>query len=120
MTKHRTTLYINSGICKCGHFWDEHHLGMICNKNAWDTITSYLDANHPNLKVKDSTGREYRYPMYMPGECEHFGFNEYGGMKPIMTTLPDDPDDDHNEEWEDHCHGYEDKDGPLGEVEWES
>lgn len=92
-------------------------MSMICNKKAWDAIVAHVEAKFPGRLWKDSTGKDYMYPMYMPGECEHYGFNEYGGMKPL-TTNSDDPYDDHGE-WEDHCHGYEDKDGPIGTVEWE-
>lgn len=81
---HRMTLYINSGICKCGHGWQEHHLGMIVNADAFKALPQ-------------------GYPPYVPQECEHFGHNEDGGY-----------DADGN----DHCHGYEDKDGPLATVEW--
>jgi hypothetical protein len=40
-----------------------------------------------------ATGEEY-----VPQECDAFGFNETGGMKYNKEI----------EEWEDHCHGYED------------
>lgn len=60
-----------SGICVCGHKWDEHHLGIVLNPDY----------------VKD-TGE-----AYIPQECEHFGFNETGGL------------DDKGKE---HCFGYRD------------
>lgn len=47
-----------SGICKCGHSWEDHHLGMVLNVNYF---------------------RQTKEP-YVPQECEHYGFNEDGGM----------------------------------------
>lgn len=47
-----------SGVCKCGHSWDKHHLGMVMRQE-------YVDA----------TGE-----IYIPQECEAFGFNEMGGL----------------------------------------
>jgi len=49
-----------SGICVCGHPWDEHHLGIIMNEE-------YRNDNHE---------------AYLPEECEHYGFNEMGGRMP--------------------------------------
>ena len=49
-----------TGICKCGHKWDEHHLGIVLNKE-------YFKA----------TGESY-----VPQECEYYGCNELGGMMP--------------------------------------
>lgn len=65
-----------SGICVCGHSWEEHHLGVVMNRD-----------------YTRQTGEGY-----VPQECEHFGFNEAGGME-------------YNKEtgfWEDHCHNYRD------------
>lgn len=46
-----------SGICVCGHSWEDHHLGMVQNSDYFnDTGESYL-----------------------PEECEFFGSNEDGG-----------------------------------------
>lgn len=43
-----------SGVCRCGHRWDDHHLGIVMNLN---------------------------YPEpYIPQECEFYGFNETGGL----------------------------------------
>jgi hypothetical protein len=47
-----------SGICKCGHKWDEHHLGVVLNAD-------YAADTH-----------EY----YIPQECEHYGWDEAGGL----------------------------------------
>ena len=49
---------LRSGMCTCGHNWQEHHLGMVMNE----------DYAH-------QTGE-----MYVPQECEHYGFNEAGGL----------------------------------------
>jgi hypothetical protein len=65
-----------SGICICGCSWDDHHLGMVMNRD-------YVE----------QTGE-----VYIPDECDAFGFNEVGGMK--YNT--------EKEAWEDHCHGYRD------------
>ena len=53
-----------SGICVCGHSWEEHHLGMVVRPGA--------------TKVKDGDweGRE----GYIPQECEYYGNNEMGGL----------------------------------------
>lgn len=114
MPTHTTTLHINSGTCKCGHSWDEHHLSVICNKTAWDAIQKYVEENFPGRRWKDSFSCEMTYPMYIPGECEHYGFNEYGGMKNVPSEFPD---DEYGDDWEDHCHSYQDVDGPLGTLE---
>ena len=82
-------LYINSGVCKCGCFWEDHHLGVILNRYALAALPE-------------------GYPPYIPEECEAYGFNESGGKKYNGFTG----------EYEDHCHHYEDKDGPRGEVEY--
>lgn len=49
---------LNSGICVCGHSWEEHHLGLVMNRD-------YIMA----------TGEGY-----IPQECEYYGCNEIGGM----------------------------------------
>ena len=47
-----------SGICVCGHSWDDHHLCCVMNQ-------AYLDA----------TGE-----FAIPCECEFYGCNEMGGL----------------------------------------
>lgn len=47
-----------SGICVCGHSWEEHHLGVVMD-----------------MEYARSTGEGY-----LPQECEAYGFNEAGGM----------------------------------------
>ena len=49
-----------SGICVCGHKWDDHHLGIVLN---------------PDYSDQTQEG-------YLPGECEAHGFNETGGLGP--------------------------------------
>lgn len=88
--KRTLTLHINSGVCVCGCLWDSHHLSMIVNIHAYNALPK-------------------GYPPYVPEECCRYGCNEYGGMKYNPET----------EEYEDHCHGYRDKDGPKGDVEWD-
>ena len=68
-----------SGICKCGHRWDDHHLGAVLNSDYYE-----------------ATGESY-----VPQECEHYGCNETGGMMPD----PANPDG----AWVDHCERYEDR-----------
>lgn len=48
-----------SGTCVCGCRWDDHHLGIVMNRE-------YADATHE---------------AYIPDECDNYGFNEVGGMK---------------------------------------
>jgi len=67
-----------SGICKCGHPWDQHHLGIVAN-----------------IECLKQTKEEY-----VPQECEHYGCNELGGMMPDPKNK--------NGEWIYHCGGYED------------
>lgn len=67
-----------TGICVCGHHWSQHHLGCVMNEEYFK-----------------ETGESY-----VPQECEHYGFNENGGMMPN----PDDPDGP----WIDHCGQYRD------------
>lgn len=52
---------IVSGMCVCGHSYEDHHLGFIMNE---DTLRD-LPADHP---------------LYLPQECEFFGCNEGGGL----------------------------------------
>ena len=52
---------IITGVCKCGHSWEDHHLGWILNE---DTIKE-LPPDHP---------------PYVPQECEYYGCNETGGL----------------------------------------
>ena len=47
-----------SGICKCGHSWEIHHLGCVMNSEYF----------------------ELTQESYVPEECEFFGFNETGGL----------------------------------------
>src|SRR6266702_1036810 len=47
-----------SGICKCGHSWRDHHLGVVMNVEHYE-----------------ATGESY-----VPQECEFFGCNEMGGL----------------------------------------
>lgn len=53
-----------SGICTCGHPWDQHHLGLVVNQ-------AYVDQTHEG---------------YIPQECEAYGSNEMGGLNPDGTT----------------------------------
>jgi len=48
-----------SGICVCGHSWQEHHLSIVMKEE-------YFEQTHE---------------AYFPDECCAFGFNEAGGMK---------------------------------------
>jgi hypothetical protein len=68
-----------SGICKCGHRWDEHHLGVVARQE-------YIE----------QTGE-----CYIPHECEHYSCNEYGGYMPVKQP-------DGTTEWEYHCGSYRD------------
>jgi hypothetical protein len=47
-----------SGTCVCGHSWEDHHLGMVMNRE-------YADATQE---------------AYLPQECEFYGSNEMGGL----------------------------------------
>jgi hypothetical protein len=47
-----------SGVCKCGHSWEDHHLCVVMNQEYFE-----------------QTGEEY-----VPCECEYYGCNETGGM----------------------------------------
>ena len=49
-----------SGICVCGHSWQDHHLCMVMRQDA----------------VMTDGGEE----NYIPCECEVFGSNEDGGL----------------------------------------
>ena len=48
---------IYSGTCLCGHSYEDHHLGMIANPEAYKIMGAYL-----------------------PQECLYFGCNETGGL----------------------------------------
>ena len=47
-----------SGVCKCGHSYEHHHLGMVMND-----------------KYYKETKEEY-----VPQACEFYGSNEYEGL----------------------------------------
>jgi hypothetical protein len=47
-----------SGVCICGHDWDDHHLGCVGNARYFE-------------ETKES---------YVPQECEYYGWNEAGGL----------------------------------------
>ena len=64
-----------TGICVCSHSWEEHHLSMVMRQ-----------------EYAEATGE-----AYSPGECEHFGSNEAGGLMPT-------PDG----RWILHCPHYRD------------
>jgi hypothetical protein len=74
---------IYSGICLCGHSYEEHHLGVVANPEAAAVIGDYL-----------------------PQECEFFGFNENGGLdengnehcRHYVDT--EDPDSVHRSQWQ--------------------
>lgn len=53
-----------SGICRCGHSWDDHHLCCVMN------------ADYAKLC------KEWDQPPYVPCECEFYGCNEDGGKGP--------------------------------------
>ena len=65
-----------SGVCICGHSWDEHHLGFVMQQE-------YLEQTREG---------------YLPQECEHYGFNEAGGLMPNVEG-----------DWIEHCGGYIDQ-----------
>jgi hypothetical protein len=48
---------IYSGVCVCGHSYENHHLGVVLNPEAYAVIG-----------------------LYLPEECEFFGSNEDGGL----------------------------------------
>src|SRR3990167_1307440 len=50
-----------SGVCICGHSWEDHHLGMVVRLGRYLTTDGH---------------REYSIPQ----ECEYFGCNEDGGL----------------------------------------
>jgi len=47
-----------SGICLCGHSWENHHLSMVMNLEA-------IEENNEGT---------------VPGECLRYGNNEWGGL----------------------------------------
>jgi hypothetical protein len=72
---------IISGICKCGHSYEEHHLSFIMNAEYWEKLRA-IAPDHPPC---------------VPGECCFYGSNEVGGKRYNKETG----------DWEDHCHRYE-------------
>lgn len=51
---------MRSGVCVCGHSWEDHHLGMVIDQS----------------KVQTTGGPE----NYVPQECEFYGSNEDAGL----------------------------------------
>lgn len=70
-----------TGICICGHSWEDHHRSCVMNKR-------YIEATNE---------------IYVLGECCAYGSNEFGGRMPG-------PDGEEGE-WIDHCHNYQDSGG---------
>jgi len=68
-----------SGICKCGHSWEDHHCGIVLNEEYYR-----------------ATGE-----VFVPQECEFYGCNELGGCMP-------NPDNSEGA-WVLHCETYEDR-----------
>ena len=58
MNKPRYSGPDRTGICTCGHSWEDHHLGIVMNQDYYDATKE----------------------AYVPQECEFFGFNESGGL----------------------------------------
>jgi hypothetical protein len=77
-----------SGICKCGHSWEDHHLSLPMSQR------SYL--------LCEGLGQ----PPVIPGACEYYGSGEHEGKMPLNTKGED------YQEWIEHCSGYRDKDEP--------
>jgi hypothetical protein len=49
-----------SGVCICGHKWDDHHLGVVIRPDAMET--------------------DGDVERFVPQECEYFGSDEMGGL----------------------------------------
>lgn len=54
-----------SGICVCGHRWDQHHLSLILKPGAAEELGE----------------------GYIPGECLAYGSNEMGGLQWVDGEL---------------------------------
>jgi hypothetical protein len=54
---------VYSGVCRCGHAFDEHHLGAIVNEDCLAQLP-------------------HGHPPYRAQECEYYDCNEGGGMGP--------------------------------------
>jgi hypothetical protein len=52
-----------SGICRCGHAFEDHHLGLILNEDVLRDLPT-------------------AHPRYRAQECEYYDCNEGGGMGP--------------------------------------
>lgn len=82
-----------SGICVCGHEADDHHGGVVMNKDYYA-----------------QTG-ESRIAQ----ECEFYGFNETGGLMyvhPGESEVCGRPDCHKEHEWIEHCGYFHDRDDP--------
>ena len=56
------TRWFYSGVCRCGHSWEDHHNGCVMNSEY--------------AKLCEDWGQ----PPYIPQECEYYGCNEDGGL----------------------------------------
>jgi hypothetical protein len=56
-----------SGVCVCGHSWEDHHLGCVMN-----------------VDYANATGESY-----VPDECNFYGCNEVGGMQYVVEQWVD-------------------------------
>ena len=81
---------VRTGVCKCGHSWEDHHLGMVINADAIEVY------------------KKYDAPLYMPQECEYYGCNEAGGMEYIGAE----------DRWVDHCQQYEEDPNAEDQRTW--
>lgn len=75
-----------TGICVCGHGWEEHHISCVMNEDYYNA-------------TKEGS---------FPDECTYYGFNEKGGMKPIKRKGGKKTDEDGGYDWIYHCGQYVD------------
>jgi len=118
-----------NSLCECGHTVEDHHNPMLCDGLVYDHNAEQVPFD-PATHTKGKTASirtswhclETRtdFPHVHAEECEHWGFNETGGLQPLgpkgkHLNWIQDPDstysnsfilDDKIVVWVDHCRAF--------------
>lgn len=96
-------------LCECSHTLNNHHNAIVCASDRFPEDTSRYCSENATV-----------FPHAHGEECEHWGFNETGGLEPIgpngekLNWIEDPKSSFHNsfildgrvDHWVDHCRGF--------------
>ena len=117
-------------LCGCGHKLEDHHNPMVCDGIVYGNDGNQVKFDpfvHKRYEVASVQTSWYcldnrtDFPHLHGEECEYWGFNETGGLKPVdikgkecewirveseltFNSFELDGEIDH---WEDHCGGFQ-------------